>query len=183
MFSNAQQYSAANKAFLESQLDAVSSLTSIALQGTEKVMALTMAVAKASPLDSSIAAKELLAAKDPQAFFAQATAQVRLNTEKVASYNRTLTEIVSTTKAELAKVADAQLAELQNKVSSFVDGVTKNAPTGSENFVAMLKSSVANTYAGYEQANNVAKQAVEAAEAQVAKASDQLTQVVKNVAA
>lgn len=183
MFSNVQQYSAANKAFLASQIDAVSSLATIALQGTEKMMALTLAAAKATPLETSLATKELLAAKDPQSFFSQASAQARLNAEKISTYNRTLTEIVTATKAELAKVADAQLAELQDKVSSFVDGVTKNAPTGSENFVAMLKSSVANTYAGYEQANNVAKQAVEAAEAQVAKASDQLVQVVKNVAA
>lgn len=182
MFSNAQQYTAANKAFLESQLEAVTGLASIALQGTEKVVALTMAVAKASPLESTAAAKELLAAKDPQAFFAQVSAQARQNAEKAAAYNRNLTEILTNTKSELTKLADSQLAEIQSKVSAFMDGVAKNAPTGSENLMAMLKTSVANTYAGYEQVNNAAKQAVEAAEAQVTKASDQLAQVVKNVA-
>lgn len=183
MFSNAQQYAATNKAFLESQLAALSGLASIALQGTEKMVALNLALAKSAPQESSAAAKEMLAAKDPQAFVAQATTQAKLNAEKVTTYNRNLTEIVSTTKAALAKLADAQLAEVQSRVSTFLDGVAQSAPTGSENLMAMLKSSVANSYAGYEQVNNAAKQAVEAAEAQVVKASDQLAQVVKNVAA
>jgi phasin family protein len=183
MFSNAQQYAAANKAFLESQIATVSNLASIALQGTEKIIALNLALAKSAPEANSAAAKELLAAKDPQALVAQATTQAKLNAEKVTAYSRNLTEIVSTTKADLAKLADAQLAEAQSRVSTFLDGVAQSAPTGSENLMAMLKSSVANSYAGYEQVNNAAKQAVEAAEAQVAKASDQLAQVVKNVAA
>ncbi|MFD2274476.1 phasin family protein [Undibacterium arcticum] len=41
-----------------------------------------MAVAKASAADTAAATKDLLAAKDPQAFFSLATAYTTPNTEK-----------------------------------------------------------------------------------------------------
>jgi phasin family protein len=182
MFSNAKQYSAANKAFLESQLATITGLATIALQGTEKMFALTVAAAKASPLDSAAATRNLLAAKDPQALLAAATAYVKLNTEKAGAYNRELTDIVAASKAEWTRITEAQLAEAQSRISALVDGIAKSAPAGSENAIALLKSSVANAYAGYEQVNTAAKQAVEATQAQVSKASDQFSQAVKNAA-
>jgi phasin family protein len=142
-----------------------------------------MAAVKASAADSAAAANDLLTAKDPQAFFSLATACAKPNPEKVAAYGRQLTDIVSATKEEFSKVADAQVAEVQSKVSALVDSITKNAPAGSENVIAMFKSSVANAHDGYAKMNSVAKQAIEATEAHVAKASDQLKQVVKKAAA
>lgn len=183
MFSNTDQFTSAGKAFFESQLAAFNALTTVAVQGTEKIVGLNMAVAKASIEDSMAAAKDLFAAKDPQAFFSLATAYAKPSAEKVADYNRHLTDIVSSTKAEFAKVTDAQVAEVQGKVSDLVDSITKNAPAGSENVIAMLKSSVASAHAGYEQVSNATKQAVEATVAQVTKASDQFTQVTKKAAA
>lgn len=182
MFSNTEQYTSASKAFFESQLAVFSALTSIAVEGTEKLVALNMATVKASAADSAAAAKDLLAAKDPQTFFALATAYAKPNAEKAAAYSHHLTDIVSATKAEFTKVADAQAAEVQGKVSDLVNTIAKNAPAGSENAIAMLKSSVANTQAAYEKINSAAKQAVEATEAHVAKASDQYTQAVKKAA-
>ncbi|MFC6520680.1 TIGR01841 family phasin [Undibacterium arcticum] len=81
MFSNTEQYTSASKAFFESQLAALSALTSIAVHGTEKLVALNMEVAKASAADTAAAAKDLLAAKDPQAFFSLATAYTTPNAE------------------------------------------------------------------------------------------------------
>ncbi|MFD2272362.1 hypothetical protein ACFS07_17545 [Undibacterium arcticum] len=43
-----------------------------------------------------------------------------------------MTDIVSATKAEFSKVADAQVAEVQSKISALVDDIAKNAPAGSE---------------------------------------------------
>jgi phasin family protein len=180
MFSNTDQYTSSGKAFFESQVAAFSALTAITLQGAEKIFALNMAVAKASAGDTAAAANDWLAAKDPQAFFSLATAYAKpTDAEKVTAYGNHLTDILSSTKAELTKVADAQVAEAQGMVSAFVDGITKNAPAGFENMSAMLKSSVSSANAGYEQINNAAKQTVEATEAHVAKASGHLTEVVK----
>lgn len=183
MFSNTDQYTSASKAFFDSQLAAFSALLTIAVQGTEKVVALNMAVAKASSEDSMAAAKDLFAVKDPQAFFSLATAYAKPNAEKAAAYSRELTNIASSTKAEFAKVAETQVAETQGKINALVDSIAKNAPAGSENVIAMMESSVANAHAGYEQASKATQQALEATEAHVAKASDQFAQGVKKAAA
>lgn len=183
MFSNTDQFTSAGKTFIESQIAAFGALTTIATQGTEKIVALNMAAAKASADDSVAAARELLAAKEPQAFFSLMSALSKPNTEKFTAYNTHLTEILSSTKAEFTKIAEEQIREAQNKISAFVDNIAKNAPAGSENVIALMRSSVANAHAGYEQVNNAAKQAVEATEAHVAKASDEFTQVVKKTVA
>jgi len=183
MFSNTDQYTSATKAFFESQIAAFSALTTIATQGTEKIVALNMAAVKASADDSIAATRELLAAKEPQAFFSLVSALAKPNTEKFTAYNSHLTDILSSTKAEFTKIAEEQISEAQNKISAFVDNIAKNAPAGSENVIALMRSSVANAHAGYEQVNNAAKQAVQATEAHVAKASDEFTQVVKKTVA
>lgn len=183
MFSNTDQFTSAGKAFFESQLAAFNSLTTITVQGTEKIVGLNVAAAKASVEESMAAVKDLLAAKDPQAFFSLATAYAKPSAEKVAEYSRHLTDIVSATKEEFTKLADEQVAEVQGKFGALVENIAKNAPAGSENVIAMLKSSVANAHAGYEQVSKATKQAVEATEKQVAKASDQLAQAAKKSAA
>ena len=66
MFSLTEQYTSSSKAFFDSRLAEISALTSIALQGAEKIVALNIAVAKASADDSTATAKDFLAAKDPQ---------------------------------------------------------------------------------------------------------------------
>lgn len=183
MFLTNDQYIAASKAIFDSRLAAFRELMSIAVQGTEKIVALNMAVTKASSDDAMAAAKGLMTASDPQAFFSLATAGVQPHTEKGADYSRQWTDIVSATKVELTQVVDAQVADAQSKVSAWVEGFAKNAPADSENVMAILKSSVANAHAGYAQMHLVTNQAVASTQAEVDKASDHLTQVVRKVAA
>lgn len=179
MFSNTQQFSNATKALFEGQFATFSALTGNVVESVEKVVALNIAAVKASTEESTAAAKQLLTAKDPQEFLALVTAQAKLNAEKVQSYGRHLTEIVSSTKAEFNKAVEAQIAETKDKVTALVSDVTKNAPAGSENAVAMLKSAIDNASAGYEQLSKTAKQAVETVEANVAKATEQFSQAVE----
>ena len=182
MFQNTDNYTSVSKALFNSRLAAFNALTSMTLQGAEKIVALNMSVARASAADITATAKDLLAAKGPQDAFSLVTARAKPSAEKVAAYSRDLTDILSAAKAELTKIADAQVAETQSNVSAWVDGITKNASAGTEPAVEMLKSVVATAQAGYEQFNSTAKQAVEAAETQVAHASDQLTQGAKKSA-
>lgn len=144
----------------------------------EKVVALNLAAVKASSEESTAAAKQLLAAKDPQEFIALVTEQAKLNAEKAQSYGRTLAEITSSATAGLNKAVEAQVAQTKDKVTSLVSEVTKNAPAGSEQAVAMLKSVIDNASAGYEQLNKTTKQATATAEAHVAKATEQFSQAV-----
>ncbi|MDP3843347.1 MAG: phasin family protein [Oxalobacteraceae bacterium] len=178
MFTNTQQFSTATKALFENQFAAFNTLSGNVVESVEKIVALNLAAVKASTEESTSAAKQLLAAKDPQEFLALVTAQAKLSAEKAQSYGRHLAEISSSTQAELSKVVEAQITETKDKVTALVSEVTKNAPAGSEQAVAMLKSAIDNANAGYEQLSKTAKQANETVEAHVAKATEQFSQAV-----
>ncbi|CUI05116.1 granule-associated protein [Janthinobacterium sp. CG23_2] len=183
MFAIPEQFSNATKANFESQFALYSSLTAKAFESIEKLVELNLTAAKATLEESSIATKQLLSAKDPQEFFSLTAAQAQPTAEKAMSYSRQLAAIATGTQAEFSKAAEFQIAETNRKVISLVDEVSKNAPAGSENVVAVIKASIGNANAGYEQLTKTAKQAKEAMETNVNAAVSQFTQAAQNVAA
>lgn len=183
MFAIPEQFSNATKANFESQFAIFSSLTSKAFEGMEKLVDLNITAAKASLEETSIAARQLLSAKDPQEFFSLSAAQAQPTAEKAISYSRQLASIAAGTQAEFNKAAEQQIAETNRKVISLVDEVSKNAPAGSENVVAVIKATIGNANAGYEQLSKTTKQAVEALESNVNAAVSQFTQAAQKAAA
>ncbi len=181
MFSNKDQFSTAAKIDFESQLAAVTALTNKAFESVAQLVDLSVSAAKASLEHSAAAAQQLLSAKDPQEFFALSAAQTQPNAEKVLAYNRNLASIASTTHAEFAKAAEAQIAETARKVGALVDEVAKNAPAGSENAIALLKSAIGNANASYEQLSKSTRQATEALEENMAKAVKQFSPVAEKI--
>ncbi|MTW10962.1 TIGR01841 family phasin [Pseudoduganella eburnea] len=175
MFAIPEQFSNATKANFESQFALFSSLTNKAFEGVEKFVDLNITAAKASLEESSVATKQLLAAKDPQEFFTLTAAQAQPAAEKAIAYGRHLASIASGTGAEFSKAAESQIAETNRKVISLVDEVSKNAPAGSESAVALFKSALNNANAGYEQFTKSAKAAAETFEANVNAAVNQFT--------
>ncbi len=182
MLSFSEQFSSATKSSLESQLASFSALTNHAFTGVEKVLALNLAAAKASAEESLAATKQLLSASDPNEFFSLAATQAKPNSEKLTSYSRHLTDILSTTRTEFTKEVEAQFAEAGAKVTALVDEATKNAPTGSENAIAMLKSVITNANAGYEQLSKTTKQAVETLEAHAVTAAEATEKAISEAA-
>src|SRR5512133_2805403 len=176
MSSFQEQFSAATKTMLESQLALLTSLTGKAFESVEKVMELNMNVAKAALEESTSNARQLLAAKDAQEFIALTTSQVQPNAEKAASYGREVMGIVSGLQAELTKAAESQIGEHSRKFANLVDEVSKSAPAGSENVVAFMKTAIANANTGYEQLSKSTKQAVEAMGANINTATAQVSQ-------
>lgn len=176
MFTIPEQLSAASKANIESQLALMTALSNKAFESVEKMIDLNLNVAKASLDESTSAAKQFLAAKDAQEWLALAAAHAQPNAEKALSYGRHLATIASGVQAEFSKAAEAQLAETSRKVLELVEEVSKNAPAGSENAVALMKSAIGNANAGYEQLTKTTKQAVEAMEANLNTAVSQFTQ-------
>lgn len=177
MFSFQEQFSAATKSNLEAQIALMTAFTNKAFESVEKVIDLNMNVAKASLEESAANVQQLLSAKDPQEFFSLSAAQAQPNVEKALSYGRHLAGIASSTQAEFTKAAEAQIAETNRKVVTLVEELSKNAPAGSENAVAFVKSALGSANAGYEQLSKTTKQAVEAFETNVNAAATQLTQV------
>ncbi len=183
MFSFQEQFSAATKTNFEAQLAMITSLTHKTFESVEKIVDLNMNAVKASLEESTLAAKQLMTAKDPQEFFALAASQAQPNSEKAMAYSRHLAGIASSAQAEFTKAAEDQMAETKSKVLALVEEVTKNAPAGSENAVAMFKSAVGNANAGYEQLTKTTKQAVETFEGNVNEAVGQFTQVAEKTTA
>ena len=165
MFSIPEQFSIATKANFEAQLAMITALTNKAFESVEKVVDLNMNTVKASLEESTVNARQLMSAKDPQEFFTLTTAQSKPSTEKALAYSRHLASIASSAQAEFTKATETQIAETNRKVMSLIEDVTKNAPAGSENAIAMIKSAIGNANAGYEQLTKTTKQTVEALEA------------------
>lgn len=182
MFSNSEQFTSATKALFESQIAAFHALSSKTIEGVEKTIALNIGATKASVEKSIAVAKQLSSAKDPQEFFSLTAAQAKPTAEIVASYSRDLTNIASGLRTEFSKTAEAQFVDTKSKITALVDKVTKSAPAGSEQAVAMLKSAIDNAHAGYEQLTTASKQAVETVEAQVVNATEQFSATTENAA-
>jgi phasin family protein len=176
MFSTNDQFSNAAKLNFEAQLAAVTALTNKAFESVAQLVDLNVNAAKASLEQSKATAQQLLAAKDPQEFFTLSAAQSQPNAENVLAYSRNLASIASSAQAEFTKAAETQIAETTRKVSALVDDVAKNAPAGSENAIAMLKSAITNANASYEQLSKTTKQATESLEENVNNAVKQFSQ-------
>lgn len=179
MFAIPEQFSNATKANLESQFALLSSLTTKTFEGLEKLVDLNINAAKATLEETSATARQLLAVKDAQEFFSLTAAQAQPSAEKALSYSRQLASIAAGTGAEFSKAAEAQIVEANRKVIALVDEVSKNAPAGSENVVAAVKTAISNANAGYEQFSKTAKQAVEAMESNFNSAVSQFSQTAR----
>lgn len=183
MFPIQDQISVATKANLEANFALYTSLTNKTLESIEKLIKLNLAAVKASMEESSVATKQIFAAKDPQELITLISAQTKPNFDKALAYGSHLAGIASSTQAEFTKAAETQIAEASRKVNELVEEVAKKAPAGSEGMIAIVKSALGNASTGYEQLTKTTKQAVEALEANMNSAVDQLSNSVVPVAA
>ena len=157
----AEQVVAAHKANVETLFG----LTNKAFEGVEKLVELNLQVAKASLGETAEGVKAVLSVKDAQELLALQANMLQPAAEKAASYSRHLYDIAAATQAEVTKVAEAQFAEAQKNFASTMDAALKNAPAGSENAVALVKSALAAANNAYESVSKAAKQAADVAEA------------------
>ncbi|MDZ7811745.1 MAG: phasin family protein [Ideonella sp.] len=157
----AEQIVAAQKANLETLFD----LTNKAFEGVEKLVELNLQVAKASMGEAAETTKAALAVKDAQELLSLQAGLLQPAAEKAAAYSRHLYDIAAATNAEVTKVAEAQVADLQKNFAGIVDTAVKNAPAGTENAVALVKSAMAAANNAYDSVQKAAKQAAEVAEA------------------
>src|SRR5260370_21968840 len=137
------------------------------LDGFEKLIALNSQAINSMLVENQEAVVKARAAKDPQEFFALQTSQTRSATDKAQSYWRQVYEIVSTAQGEFAEVSEAHFKQSQLDAQAFLDGLAKNAPSGSEAVVSAWKSAlgVASESANspYHAAKKAAKQGIDLA--------------------
>ena len=157
----AEQIVTAQKANIETFFG----LTGLAFEGVEKLIELNTQVAKAAMTEASQTIQAALSVKDAQELLALQAGLLQPAAEKAAAYSRHVYEIAASTGAEVNRVAEAQAAEAQAKFMSVVDTAVKNAPAGTENAVALVKSAVAAANNAFESVQKAGKQAAEVAEA------------------
>ena len=156
-----EQMLAAHKANVETLFG----LTNKAFAGVEKLVELNLQVAKAALSEVAETTKAAFSAKDAQELIAMQASLLQPAAEKAAAYSRHLYDIAASTGAEVTKVAEATTADAQKKFMSVVDTAVKNAPAGSENVVALVKSAVAAANNAFDGVQKATKQAVDVAEA------------------
>lgn len=167
MFTSPEQFAAANKASVEAML----SLANTALASAEKITALNLSTAR-TLLDDGVAnTKAILGAKNMQEAMALSAAQAQPAAEKAAGYGRSLYEISTKSKDDIAKLLENQFADYQKQVTSLLEQATKNAPAGSETAFAAVKMALATASTAFDTMKNAAKQAAEMAEANIEQAS------------
>ena len=149
----------------KSNVETLFGLTGTAFEGIEKLVELNLQVAKSAIADAAANTKAALSVKDAQELLALQSSLLQPAAEKAAAYSRYVYEIAASTSAEVSRVAEAQSAEAQAKFMAIVDTAVKNAPAGTENGVALIKSAVAAATNAIETAQKAAKQAAEVAEA------------------
>jgi len=149
----------------KSSVDTLFGLTGKAFEGIEKLIELNLSAAKTAMAEAAQTTQAALSVKDAQELMALQSSLLQPAAEKAAAYSRYVYEIAASTGAEVSRVAEAQSAEAQAKFMAIVDTAVKNAPAGTENGVALIKSAVAAATNAIETAQKAAKQAAEVAEA------------------
>ncbi len=157
----AEQIVSAHKANIETFFG----LSGLAFEGVEKLIELNTQAAKTALTEASATIQAALSVKDAQELMALQAGLLQPAAEKAASYGRLVYEIAASTGAEVGRVAEATAADAQAKFMAVVDNAVKNAPAGTENAVALVKSAVAAANNAFESVQKAGKQAAEVADA------------------
>jgi phasin family protein len=159
----AEQILAAQKANVQTLFG----LSAKAFEGVEKLVELNLQVAKTALEEASENTAAALSVKDAQELMSLQASMLQPTAEKAAAYGRHVYDIAAATNAEVTRTAEAQLAETQRKFMSLVDSAAKNAPAGTENAVALVRSAVAAANNAFESVQKAAKQAADVTEANI----------------
>ncbi len=139
--------------------------------GFEKLVDLNLQVVRASLDEAGQKAQQAMEVKDVQEAVNFATGLVQPNTEKAAAYGKHVYDIVAGVQSSLTRLTEDQFAQAQRQLDDTIEQLAKNAPTGSEGAVALMKTSLATATSAYESAAKVARQATDAAESNIAAAT------------
>ena len=134
----------------KAQVETLIAATTVAADSVERVAAVQLKAARSSFDDGIKQIKALAAVKDPSELQAVTTKFVQPGLEKASGYAREVYETVSSAQAQLTKLLETQMAEFQKNATITLDGMLKNAPAGSEAFVATFKQAVGTASQAYD---------------------------------
>jgi phasin family protein len=168
MFANQAQISELQK----TQIDALFALSNTLFQATERFVGLNIAATKALMEESTECAQGLMGVKDVQELIAVSNGLAQPAFDKLVAYSRNVYSIANEAGSEVTKIVEAQVATSNKKLSQLIDVAAKNAPTGSESAVSMLKNSLTAANTAYDTISKATKQAVEMVESNLSAATN-----------
>jgi len=158
------QLAATNKANFE----ALMGLTAKAFGGVEQLTVLNLQAAKGGLEQAQETGMAVLSARDAQSLLALQAGLLQPATDKAAAYGKQVYRIVADIKDDFEKVAAEQAASAQASLGALIEAAGKNAPAGSSDGIALIKSAMATANSAFESLRNAGLQAVETAEANYA---------------
>ncbi|MBR4737328.1 MAG: phasin family protein [Rhodocyclaceae bacterium] len=167
------ELTANSKASVEVALKAITS----SFGNLERLTALNINTARTLLDDNVGAARAMLSAKDVRELVGLQASLAQPMVEKLAAYNRSVYEIVSQNQSEFVRMVESQIADLNKKFTSALDSAAKSTPV-SDVAVAAVKSALAAANSVYDNANKVAKQVAEIAEANMTAATNATVKAV-----
>lgn len=178
MFSSFEKITTSSKSNVESALKAAS----VSFGNVERLAALNVNTARTLLDDSISNTRALVSVKDVRDLVGLQSSMLQPMVEKLASYNRSVYEIASQSQTEIARILEVQVAEMNKQFATVLDSAAKNAPA-SDVAVAAVKSALAAANSAYDNANKVAKQVAEIAEANMTAATNATVKAVSNATA
>lgn len=152
----------------KSNAEAFAGLSKKAFASFEKLVELNMAAARALMGESLASLQALSEIKNTQALLAFQSGLLKPLSDKAASYNRHLLDIVSGSTAEFSKVFESTSAQSQKSVTALLDASLKNAPAGSQAAAALFKSAIDAGTTAVESAQKSTRQALQVVESNLA---------------
>ena len=164
-------------------VDTLFGLSSKAFEGVERLVELNVQAAKATMGEFSETVHAALAVKSPQELMALQASLVKPAAEKAAAYGRHVQDIVTSTGADLRAAVQVQIADAQRKFNDAFETAVKNAPAGSENAVALMKSTLAQAGKAYESVGKAAAQVTEAVDAKFSEITETVAKTARGAKA
>ena len=167
-FATPEQFAATQKAGLDSAI----AFAGLMFAGFERFAPLNLNAARDALEEGAGAAKQMAAAKTPQDLVSLQSTLAQPAVDRLMAYARSSYDIATSNQRALSKHVEAQVADLNKTLSSALDGVTGNAPAGSEMAVAALKSMMGAANLAYDSLNKATLRAAEVAETNVKSAAE-----------
>ncbi|MBL0141209.1 MAG: phasin family protein [Betaproteobacteria bacterium] len=142
-------------------------LSKLSLDSAERLLALQIGFAKTALGDATQAARAAAGTKDVQQLLALRTQAAETAMTQWLEYSRNLYEVASEAQAEISRLAEERLADLQRGITESVDQAAKSAPAGSDVAVAAMKSSLAAATAAFDSFAKAARGAASFSDAGV----------------
>ena len=168
MYNASEQFAEISK----SNVEQATKFAALAMENTEKLVALNISAAKAAYAHGVEGASAVASVKDVKELLALPTKYAESGVQYTIGYSRNLYEVMSAAQAQYSAFAEEAIAGYTKGLASWVEKASQSAPAGSEAAINAMKSTVAATTAAFDQFQKASKQVVSLTDASVRAASD-----------